>query len=737
MINVIVRVDTGSRIGLGHYWRCINLCSYFNNALVTIITKPHLGHIIDKMKYPVLELKCDIDKITENHLTWLGESQEEDANKTIECLNKKFNGCVDVLIVDHYAISEIWERKMYKKCRTLIVIDDEINDTHYADYILDICATQKKNMPLPTKQLLGPNYALLNSEILNIDIKKIIKVERVNIFLGGGDYTNETIKVLKICDRFPNIIFDVVVGSCNQHYNEIKEHCTNKENYIIHYNLSNIDFLNLINTADLCIGNTGMVSFERCILKKPSIGILAVDNQQKIYNILKQHNVSQNIGSYKTDYSYNLYLALKTCCDNQIVLNSMIDQCHKVINKDNLINIQKIIQNIELLAIHGNQPLRKTMLTYGKQSINSDDIQAVSNSLTSDYLTTGPKVLEFETIISNYTKYKYGVAVNSATAALHIACNAIGIKKGDEVIVTCLSFVASSNAILYCGGTPVFCDIENDTMNINPLLIESLITQKTKAIITVDFAGQLCDYNKINKIAKKYNLLIIQDASHAISEYVSSSNADITIFSFHPVKHLTTCEGGMAVTNNEQYYNNMKTFRSHGINKSSHDREQYADYFYEMNELGFNYRIPDLNCALGISQFNRLPGWIVKRQKIAKMYDDFFAEHLIEYMTPLTNKFYNIYHLYVIKLNLNRLKVDRDTIFKALKAENIGVNVHYIPIPMHPYYLINMNINESTYKIAKDVYNQIITLPLYPTMSDDDIWDVMLITKRILNYYSK
>lgn len=395
------------------------------------------------------------------------------------------------------------------------------------------------------------------------------------------------------------------------------------------------------------------------------------------------------------------------------------------------------------LAINGGEPIRKNMLNYGKQTIDEEDKQAVLDVLNENkYLTTGPKVTEFENKVKEYCNVKYACAVNSGTAALHLAVQALNLKQTDEVIVTCLSFVASSNCILYCGAKPVFCDIDENTMNIDPNKIEALITENTKAIIVVDFAGQPCDYHKIVPIIKKHNIVLIEDAAHSIGCQINScptkpkvgSFADITTFSFHPVKNITTCEGGMVVTNNEEYYKRMKSFLTHGITRDYKDREKNASHYYEMVDLGYNYRIPDLLCALGISQMNKIDNFIKRRQEIAKVYDESF-ESLNNYLSPLTQKFESAYHIYVIKLNLKNLTADRDIIFKVLKAEGIGVNVHYMPIHLHPYYKNNLGTYNGMMPVAEKVYKQIITLPIFPTMTEKDIEDVIKSVNKVINYY--
>jgi perosamine synthetase len=371
------------------------------------------------------------------------------------------------------------------------------------------------------------------------------------------------------------------------------------------------------------------------------------------------------------------------------------------------------------------------MIPYGKQTIDEEDINVVIKALKEPYLTTGPKVNEFEEKFANFCDHKYAVAINSGTAALHLATHAIGIGPGDEVIVTCLSFVASANCILYEGGTPIFADIESDTMNIDPTKLEKHITDKTKAIIVVDFAGQLCKMEEISRIAKKHKLALIEDAAHSLGAKDVGKYADITTFSFHPVKNMTTGEGGMCITDNEKFYKDMKCFRTHGINVDYKERERTNSYYYEMIQLGFNYRITDIQCALGINQLKRLPGFIKKRKKIAVKYDNSFKE-IKDLMVPLTNLHDNAYHIYIIKLNLDNLSVDRDIIYKKLKERGIGTNVHYLPIHLHPYYKNRFGTGEGLCPAAENVYKQIITLPIYPTLTDEQIDKVISTVKEVL-----
>ena len=364
------------------------------------------------------------------------------------------------------------------------------------------------------------------------------------------------------------------------------------------------------------------------------------------------------------------------------------------------------------------------MIAYGKQTIEKDDIEAVLKVFEENtFLTTGPWVSEFEKKICNYIGCQYGVAVNSGTAALHCATFAAGIQKDDEVIVPAISFVASANCVLYQGGTPVFCDIDQETMNIDVSKIEALITKKTKAIIMVDMCGQPCHYDEIREICNKHNLILIHDAAHSLGgKYKRNkvgSYADITCLSFHPVKNITTCEGGMMVTNNEDYYKKGQSCRSHGIMRDFKEREKANSHYYEMTELGFNYRIPDVLCALGISQMNKLDQFITRRNEIAKKYDLFFEKHK-EYIEPLKNYYDNAYHIYVIKLNVEKIGKSRDDVFRELKESGIGANVHYMPIYLHPYYQ-GLGYKKGLCPESEKIYEQIITLPVYPLLKDEEV----------------
>ena len=396
---------------------------------------------------------------------------------------------------------------------------------------------------------------------------------------------------------------------------------------------------------------------------------------------------------------------------------------------------------MDKLAICGGSPIRDAYLSYGKQAIDDSDIQAVIKVLKGDYLTTGPYVKEFEEKIAQYVGSKYAVAVSSGTAALHMACFAANIKEGDEVIVSPITFAASANAVLYCGGIPVFADVDPLTYNIDPNIIEDKITNKTKAIIPVDFTGQSVDMDNIKEIAEKHGLLIIEDAAHALgSEYKGrkvGSQADMVEFSFHPVKMITTAEGGVVTTNSEKLYDKMKIFRTHGITRDKEMlNENHGPWYYEQQFLGYNYRLTDLQSALGSSQMNKIGYFIKKRREIVKTYNYAFKD-IKEIVTPYEADFSNSgWHLYVIKLKPDLMTCTRKEIFEALRAENIGVNVHYIPVYWHPHYK-KLGYKKGICPKAEELYENIITLPLFPAMTDDDVNDVINGVHKVLNHYRK
>jgi perosamine synthetase len=360
-------------------------------------------------------------------------------------------------------------------------------------------------------------------------------------------------------------------------------------------------------------------------------------------------------------------------------------------------------------------------LPYGKQEIGDADVKAVVEALYSGWLTTGPRVSEFEKAFAGHCGAAEGVAVNSGTAALHCAMRALNIQPGDEVIVPAITFAASANAALYEGGVPVFADVEPDTLLIDPASVAMKITPRTRAIVAVDYAGQPADYDALRELAQARGIALVADACHAPgATYKGRSTgtlADISCFSFHPVKHLTTCEGGMALTHAATMAAHMRRFRNHGIDSDHRSREAKGAHAYDMAELGYNYRLPDVQCALGIAQLTRLSGWVAARQRAAALYDEALAG--LTAVTPL--KTYpdrtNAHHLYVVKVAGG---IDRDDVFTRLRAEGIGANVHYAPVYLHSLYR-GLGYAAGIAPVAEAVSRQILTLPMYPAMTGSDI----------------
>ncbi len=357
------------------------------------------------------------------------------------------------------------------------------------------------------------------------------------------------------------------------------------------------------------------------------------------------------------------------------------------------------------------------MIPYGKQTIEQDDIQAVGDVLKSDFLTTGSKIAEFEQTVADYVGAKYAVAISNGTSALHAACFAAGIRPGDEVITTPLTFAASANCVLYCGGTPVFADVDPKTYNIDPEDIRRKITDRTKAIIAVHLAGQPCDMDAIHSIAREHGLIVIEDGAHALGSVYKGkkvgSLSDMTTFSFHPVKPITTGEGGMIATDNEDFYKKMVLFRSHGITRDdSIMTRNDGPWFYQQFDLGYNYRITDIQCALGCSQMKKLDRFLARRKEIVARYNEAFAD-CDNIITPYQlSDTESGWHLYIVQVK----NCDRRQVFENMREKGIGVNVHYIPVYMHPYYQEHGYENVHCAN-AEEIYSHIISLPLYPGLT--------------------
>ncbi|MBR0412408.1 MAG: UDP-4-amino-4,6-dideoxy-N-acetyl-beta-L-altrosamine transaminase [Eubacterium sp.] len=397
---------------------------------------------------------------------------------------------------------------------------------------------------------------------------------------------------------------------------------------------------------------------------------------------------------------------------------------------------------MEKLAINGGKPVRENKIFYGHQWINEDDIQAVVGVLKSDYLTCGPAVDRFEQNLAAYTGARYAVAVSNGTAALHCACFAAGISDGDEVIVSSMTFAASANCVLYCGGTPVFADIEPDTYNISPESIRQRITDKTKAVIAVDYTGQSVKHDEIRKICDEYNLVFIEDAAHAIGTAYkgkkTGSLADITTFSFHPVKTITGGEGGAVTTNSKEYYERLKLFRTHAITRDSDLMSQTDEgpWYYEQVDLGYNYRITDMQAALISSQMNRLEDLKARRKEIVSKYNNALEKIDGVIVQKEIDESDTCRHLYILRLDLTRLTCTRKEFFAAMSAENVQCQVHYVPVYWFLYYQ-NLGYKKGLCPNAEALYNSMMSLPLYPLMSDKDVEDVIAAVKKVIENYHK
>ena len=398
---------------------------------------------------------------------------------------------------------------------------------------------------------------------------------------------------------------------------------------------------------------------------------------------------------------------------------------------------------MEQLAICGGKPVRENKIYYGRQCVDEDDVKAVSEVLTSDYITCGPKVAELEKKLAEYTGAKYAVAVSNGTAALHCACIAAGLKAGDEVIVTPLTFAASANCILYVGATPVFADINPETYNIDPKSIREKITDKTKAIVAVDFTGQCVENAEIRAICDEYNLIFIEDAAHAIGSAYNGkkvgSLADMTCFSFHPVKTITSGEGGAITTNNEELYKRLVLAHTHGI---THEEELMEDaphegrWVYEQISLGFNYRMTDFQAALLDSQLKKLDGFKEKRQQIVKRYNEAFKDLPGIIVQKEIEESDTCRHLYIIRLDLDKLSCTRREFFDAMAAENVQCQVHYVPVYYFPYYR-HLGYEKGLCPNAEEVYKGIMSIPLYPKLTEEEIEDTIHAVKKIHDWYLK
>jgi len=390
------------------------------------------------------------------------------------------------------------------------------------------------------------------------------------------------------------------------------------------------------------------------------------------------------------------------------------------------------------LAIHGGAPVRPSLLPYGRHEIDDDDVLAVTEALRSGWITTGPRVAAFESAVADLAGARHAVAFSSGTAALHAAAFAAGLGPGDEAVTTPLTFCATANCVLYQGATPVFADVSPDTLNLDPDRLAERLTSRTKAILAVDFTGHPADLDAIRDLADRHGAVLIEDACHALGARYRGrpvgSISRMTVFSFHPVKHVTTGEGGMVTTDDAGLAGRLRTFRNHGLDSDANQREARGQWRYDMVSLGYNYRLADLGCALGSSQLRKLPANLARRRQIAQRYTTALAS-IPGVRTPVVRADVDpAWHLYVIRLEKG-LRGRRDDVLAALKAENIGANVHYEAVHRLRYYRERFGYRGGEYPVAEDASDHLVTLPLFPGLSDDDVSDVLAAVEKVVGHF--
>jgi len=396
--------------------------------------------------------------------------------------------------------------------------------------------------------------------------------------------------------------------------------------------------------------------------------------------------------------------------------------------------------NKEGLAILGGMPVRETLLPYGRQAVDEGDIAAVVEALRSDWLTTGPRVAEFEEAFAAAVGARFAVSFSSGTAALHGAAFAAGLGPGDEAVTTPMTFCATANCVLYQRARPFFADVSEDTLNLDPAAAEEKVTGRTKAILPVDYSGHAADLDVLMNLAERHGLIVIEDASHALGgEYRGrpvGSVAHMTTFSLHPVKQVTTGEGGMVTTERADFAETLRRFRNHGISSEARGRQSAGQWQYEMVLLGMNYRLPDINCALGLSQIKKLDRNLARRREIAAAYRARLAGLPGLILPTVRTEVNPAWHLYAVRVNAAQLMVGRAEVFRALRAENIGVNIHYIPVHLHPYYRERFGYKGGEFPVAEAAYEQLLSLPMFPAMTNADVDDVVRAMGKVLEHFA-
>jgi len=391
-------------------------------------------------------------------------------------------------------------------------------------------------------------------------------------------------------------------------------------------------------------------------------------------------------------------------------------------------------------ARHGGPPVRATLLPYGRQHVDEDDIRTVVDVLRSDWLTTGPMVGAFEEAFAAAVGARHAVSFSSGTAALHAAARAAGLGPGDEAIVPAMTFCATANCVLYQGARPVLADVCADTLCLDPDDAARRITPRTRAILPVDYAGHPADLDALGELADRHGLAVIEDACHALGAEHRGRRVGgfghLTVFSFHPVKHITTAEGGMVTTGDAEQARRMRVFRNHGIESDARARQTTGQWLYAMVELGYNYRLPDLACALGLSQLGKLAANLARRREIARCYAAALADCPGVVLPIEREGMASAWHLYPIRLDLTALRASRADVFAALRAENIGVNVHYIPVHYHPYYRKHLGYRGAgEFPVAEAAFETLISLPMFHAMTDQDVADVVAAVRKVIAWY--
>ena len=392
------------------------------------------------------------------------------------------------------------------------------------------------------------------------------------------------------------------------------------------------------------------------------------------------------------------------------------------------------------LALHGGRPVRSALLPYGRHLVDADDVQAVVATLRDGLITTGPAVADFERAFAAAVGARHAVAISSGTAALHTAVFAAGLGPGDEAVTTPLTFVATSNAVLYQGARPVFADVRPDTLTLDPAAAAAALTPRTRALMPVHFAGQACDLDAWERLARARGLVLIQDAAHALGAEVSGRRVGggegLTVFSLHPVKHITTGEGGVVTTDDAGLAERMQRFRNHGLATDAGTRDAHGRLWSEMVDLGYNYRLTDLQCALGRSQLGKLDRFLARREAIAERYLAALKDVPGFTLPQVVPDARHAWHIFPVLVESQRLSADRATVYAALRAENIGVTLHYVPAYWHPYYAAR-GYTRGLCPVAEDGAERLLTLPIFPGMTDQDVADVIHAVRKVAEHYQR